>query len=197
MQLRQRRGRQPRRHRYPQSRGRLSDSLQVRTLGRGRRSRVRCPLGDRVEEQRRIEHRARQHAVDDKPVPGVDVRRERHTCALGLQPEQPAARGREADRSARRRLRARRRRGRPSTAAALPPLEPPVERCEFPRVARHPAGRRLGQREHAELGHVRLADDHRACRTHATDHLRVRRRGVAIGVRADRRDLAGHVESRP
>ena len=50
-------------------------------------------------EQRGVGDRARQHAVHRQAVPGARARRERHAAALGLEPEQPAPRRRDADRA--------------------------------------------------------------------------------------------------
>ncbi len=55
-------------------------------------------------------------------------------------------------------------------------------------------GGRLGERPQRQLGHVRLADDHRARLAQAAHHLGVRLRGLAVGVGAARRHLARHVD---
>ena len=46
----------------------------------------------------------------------------------------------------------------------------------------------------AQLGHVRLADHDRPRGARAAHDLRVLARGLAVGVRAERAHLAGHVE---
>ncbi len=145
-------------------------------------------------EQRRVGHAAREHAVDRQAVPGARARRQRHAPALGLQPEQPAPGRRDADRARRRRSRARRRRG---------PRRPPPRCRRWSRRAR--AGRshglrvtpnvaRLGERPQRQLGHVGLADDHRARLAQAAHDLGVRARGLAVGVGAERGHLAGDVD---
>ena len=52
-----------------------------------------------VVEQRRVGDAARQHAVDRQAVPGARARRQRDAPALGLEPEQPAPGGGDADRA--------------------------------------------------------------------------------------------------
>ena len=49
-----------------------------------------------------------------------------------------------------------------ATAAAEPPLEPPVECVEVPRVVAGAVEHRLGGRQQAELGDVGLAERHQA-----------------------------------
>ena len=63
-----------------------------------------------------------------------------------------------------------------------------------PRVARRAERGRLGERPEGQLGHVRLADDHRARLAQAADDLGVGACRVAVGVRAERRHLAGDVD---
>ena len=79
-----------------------------------------------------------------------------------------------------------------ATAAALPPLEPPGS-FGVPGVPGHPERRALGGADDRQLGHVRLADDHRPGRPQALDDLAVARGRTAERGGAVRRDLAGHV----
>ena len=54
-----------------------------------------------------------------------------------------------------------------ATAAALPPLDPPGERVEVPRIVGRAVGERLGRDARRELGRVRLADEHEPGRAEA------------------------------
>ena len=196
VQLRQRRGRQLARDRDPQGRrDPVPDPSASRNELGGTTgcAGVRRTVGDRVVEQGAVAHRARQHAVDAQAVPGVHLRRQRHPPALGLQPEQAAVGRRKADRSsAVARQRGAHQAGGDRRRAAAARAAGAV--LQLPRVARHPPRRGLGPGERAQLGHVRLADHDRPRRARAAHDLRVRARGLAVGVRAERRHLAGDVE---
>ena len=104
----------------------------IRSRPGGRRGRLRegrSAVLDRVVEQRRVGHRAGQRPDDRQPVPGLGPRRHRDAVALRLEPEQPAARGRDADRAARRPSRAPRRPAPRRPPPPVPPLDPPGVRC--------------------------------------------------------------------
>ena len=81
-----------------------------------------------------------------------------------LEPDEAAPGGRHADRPGAVGAQRRRRTSPAATAAPVPPLEPPGRAREVPRVARGAERRRVGRRQHHQLGHVRLADDDRAGR---------------------------------
>ena len=115
-----------------------------------------------------------------EPVPVVLERRERHAAALGLEPEEAAARRRDADR-----------------AAAVRGERGPHEPCRHGRrgaaaraargAVRAPgiagdAPARRAERGDRELRQVRVADHHRAGRAQPPHHL-----GVGAGGRAGER----------
>ena len=151
--------------------------------------RAACPRA--IEHGRRVAHRARDDVLVDEPA--VDSRRtsgrERHAPAARLEPEQAAA-------AAGMRIEPP-----PSfacaigtmpaaTAAAEPPLEPPVERVRSYglRVGR-PRGR-LRRRHDAELARVRLADDNEAGAAQRRDEVAIDRRREPSGAAADARRVA-------
>ncbi len=192
MQLRQRRRRQLRRERDLQGPG-PPERVHERARRDRVRVRIRRAVGDRVVEEGRVAHAAREHAVDDEAVPRAQVRRQRHPAALGLQAEQAAVGRRKANRApAVARERGADQAGGDRRGAAAAGAAGAV--CQLPRVARHSPRRRLRPGKRAQLGHVRLADHDRARRTRASDDLRVRLRGLAVGVRAERAHLPGDVE---
>ena len=142
----------------------------------------RRPVRDELEHRRRVAHRARHHQLGHQPADEVAQRRHRHPRRDGFRPDEPAARGRDADRAAAVV-------GVPietipeATAAAEPPLDPPASgRCSTGcATARR---RRLGRRQDAELGRVGLADEHEAGRAEAATPARSpRRRGSRGRVR--------------
>ena len=90
-------------------------------------------VADRVVEARAVGHAARDRAPGREPVPRLDHRRGRHAAALRLEPEQPAAGGRDADRAAA--VGAERRR-----AQARPRRPPPSRRWSRPACAAGPTG---------------------------------------------------------
>ena len=130
---------------------------------------ARLGAGEDVEQQRRLAHRARQDAVADEEVL-AGVRRGRDAAALGLQADEAAARGRDAQRAAavvavgerhHRRRDGGRRAARRAARRAL----------EVPRVARRPAAARLGHRQDAPLGQRRRADDDEPGRAQPRDDV--------------------------
>ena len=72
---------------------RVGDPQRPRRFGRS------MPGRHHVEHQRRVGDRARQAAEADPVAAVVVVRRPRHAPGVRLEPEQPAARGRDADRA--------------------------------------------------------------------------------------------------
>ena len=80
-----------------------------------------------------------------------------------------------------------------ATAAAEPPLEPPGVRLRSHGLRVAPNVGVSVNGDDLELGHVGLADDHRAGGAQPADDLGVLARGLAVGVGAVRGDLAGDV----
>ena len=171
-------GRRDRRRRAARSRAgrsrRAASPPSRRSAARRRRRHVRVRRSavlDRVEEQRGVAHAARQRAADRHAVP---VAAHRHAVALRLEPEEPAGGGGDPDRPG---AVGRERRGaepggdRGGGAAA----RAAARAGRVPRVAGRAERERLGHRQRLELGHVRLAEDHRAGRAQAAHHLGVRR----------------------
>ena len=90
-----------------------------------------------------------------------------HAAVGRLHADDAAQAGRLADRAAR--VGAdRQRRHAGGDAAAEPPLEPPGDALEVPRIARHLKRRVLGRAAHRELVHVRPADEHGVGRREAS-----------------------------
>ena len=100
-----------------------------------------------------------------------------HAPVLRLQPEQPAAGRGNADRAraVRADRRSRQARGHRHTRASGGAAGRAVD---VPGIAGGAVGRRLGPRRDRQLGHVRLAEDHRARRPQAADDLGVGRCGA-------------------
>ena len=148
---------------------------------------------DDVVEQRRVRHPASEYAVHGQAVPVASVGRERHASALGLEPEQPAPRGGDADRAGAvggergaHEPGGHRRAAAPTRAAGRP--------LQVPGVAGDAEGGGLGERPQAQLGHVGLADDHRAGVPQASHDLGVRAGGLVLRVGAFAGELADHVD---
>ena len=81
-----------------------------------------------------------------------------------------------------------------ATALALPPLEPPLVRCDVPGIAGHAVRGRLGEARRHQLGHVGLADDHGARGAQAAHDLGVRGLDRRVPVAAVAGDLARDVD---
>src|SRR5438309_4197675 len=109
----------------------------------------------------------------------AEHRPERNPCPGRLNAKQTAARGRDADGTAtvvsvsHRYDSSRNRRSRSATRAAHRVL-----RC--PGIARWAEELRLGRRDEAEFGRVRLARDHEACPLEATGQCAVERRDKVL-----------------
>ena len=135
--------------------------------GRRRAGRARGPpgvaelgAGEDVEDLRGLGDRARQHAVDDEEQ-AAGLGAERDPAALGLEPDEPAAGGRDPDRAAavvavrdRHHAGGDRRGGAAGGAARRP--------RRVPRVARRAEAARLGHRQDPELGQRRRPDEDEA-----------------------------------
>ena len=149
-----------------------------------RRGDVRLARRDLVE-QRGVGDRAREEAEARQPAPDLPQRRRRDPVALGLQAEEAAAGGGDADRAGA--VGRGRRRDEPRRDGARRPAAGAARRAlEVPRVARDAAVRRLGEPPDAELGHPRDADDDRPGRAQVADELAVLGLGGVVGRRADR-----------
>jgi hypothetical protein len=160
----------------------------VHELALGARHRRR-----RIQEQRRVHHRAGYRTIDAQPVPRIVVRLQRHPIALRFQAEQAAPGRRNANRAAA--VGSQRQRSQPgghrggatATAATRGALE-------VPRVAGGPERQRLGVGKHHQLGHIGFADDDRAGGAQPAHHLRIRGHGRAVSAAAACRHLAGDVD---
>ena len=109
--------------------GTLNDSADAQPLGGGRAAASASAVaGDRVEQQRRVAHRARheRRSASGRASRSGRLGRDRHAVLLRLEPDEPAARGRDADRAERRPTPSPRRPCRRPPPRALPPLEPPA-----------------------------------------------------------------------
>ena len=121
------------------------------------------------------------------------VRSARHAVALRLESEQPAARGRNADRAGA--VDTQRRRYEPGGDGGRGAAAGATRRAlVVPRIAGHPAGEGLGERPQSELGHRGLADEHRSGVAQPPDHLGVRGRRRVEGAGSTTRDLAFEVK---
>ena len=137
--------------------------------------------------------RASQRAEDSHAAVRLDVRRGRDPAALGLEAEEPAAGGGDADRAGAvgAERGARHPGGDGGRAAAA---RAAARTVRVPRVAGDAEGRRLGERGRHQLRHVGLAEDHGAGLSQARDDLGVGGLWLRIGVAAVRGDLTLDVD---
>ena len=125
-------------------------------------------------------------------MPDLALGSHRDAIALGLDPEQAAERGGDADRAAAVGAQGDADHagghggGRPAARAA-------GRVVQRPGVARGAEGQGLREREDRQLGHVRLADDDGARFTQRAHDVGVALARAAVRQRAPRRDLAGDV----
>ena len=152
--------------------GRGDGALGVRTL-RGRRPARVAELGagEDVQRGRRVDDRARQHAVpDEEALAGVGT--DRDAAAGGLEADQATAGGGDADRPAAvvavsDRDHAGRHGGRRAAARAS------RRAVQIPRVARRSEPTRLGRGQDPHLGQRGLADDHKSGVAKPSHQIRV------------------------
>ena len=152
----------------------------VRAQRRRRRIWIaRLHAGEDIEHRRGVAHRAGDDVlVHEATVDVADVRCEGNAAAGGLEAEQAAARGGDADRTAAV-VRMRDRHEARGSGAGRAAARATGGALRVVRVARwRPRGRFSG-REDAELGGVGLADDDEACALELRDEVRVLRDLVA------------------
>ena len=150
----------PSRARTPERQAGRDRHPQPARLARGGRGEAAAARG-RLEEQRGVGDAPGQRPVDAQAVPHLALGSQRDAVALGLDAEQPAEGGRDADRAAAVGAQADAHRAR-GHGGARPAARAARRVVQRPRVARRAEGQRLGEREDRQLGHVRLADDDRA-----------------------------------
>ena len=140
---------------------------------------ARHGAGDGIERGRAVAHRAGHDVTGHQPGPRLaGVRTERHAAARGLEAEQPARAGGDADRAAtvarvRERHHARRDRG------GAPAARPTRRTGDVPRVVGGTVRVRFRGREEAELGGVGLAHDDASRGAQLGEEVRVVIGGVA------------------
>jgi hypothetical protein len=159
--------------------------IPLRRLGEGPRCRD-------LEHQGGVRDGAREEAHDAQAVPVIGERTKRDAVALGLQADEAAIGGRDADRAgAVRRGRGGAQPGCDGRATAT--ARAANRAVRVPGVARDPEGGALGVAHDGELGQVGLAEDHGTGGAQPRDEVVVSLGPPTVRGRAPRGELAGHV----